>query len=219
MRTESGPGPVLQPGAMESDVRNAMDSPGSRLQSVPSAETRQNAVAETRQNAVTETRQSAGTETWQNAGMKTGQNRTVQAGQNRTAQAGQNRAAGSGQSGTSGPARRRVSFGEAFTPFSDGEFVQCWKIQPQDFAYLPRRESALRNNRFLLYGYYNFGHLLLGKKPNGQYILGVPGGYDQQERFMANMFGFPYFKESRLIELPKARGGYWYRLINAPDFH
>ncbi|MDC7291524.1 DUF6128 domain-containing protein [Blautia schinkii] len=123
------------------------------------------------------------------------------------------------RSGNSGAMRKRVSFGEPFTPFSDGELVRCWKIQPQDFAYFPRRESALRNNRFLLYGYYNFGHLLLGKKPNGQYILGVPGGYDQQERFMANMFGFPYFKESRLIELPKARGGYWYRLINAPDFH
>ena len=71
-----------------------------------------------------------------------------------------------------------------------------------------------RNNRFLQYGFYNFGHLLIGKNSSGHYILGVPGGYDQQERFMANMFGFPYFKESRQIQLPKSRGGYWYRLIN-----
>ncbi|MDO4276671.1 MAG: DUF6128 domain-containing protein [Eubacteriales bacterium] len=104
-------------------------------------------------------------------------------------------------------------------PFDDGELTQCWKIHPKDFAYFQQRECSLRNNRFLLHGYYNFGHLLLGQKANGQYILGVPGGYDQQERFMANMFGFPYFKESSQIELPKGRGGYWYRLINAPNFH
>jgi hypothetical protein len=36
---------------------------------------------------------------------------------------------------------------------------------------------------------------------------------------MANMFGFPYFKESDYIEMSKARGGYWYRLIDAPDSH
>lgn len=111
------------------------------------------------------------------------------------------------------------SFGDSCEAFNDGEIVSCRKIQIRDLSKLHCRECALRNNRFLLYGYYNFGHLLLGKKCTGGYILGVPGGYDQQERFMANMFGFPYFKESKLIELPKGRGGYWYRLINTPNFH
>ena len=111
------------------------------------------------------------------------------------------------------------SFGEEFSPFEDSDVVKCWKIHPQDFRCLPQRQCALRNNRFLQYGYYNFGHILLCRRANGQYILGVPGAYDQQERFMANMFGFPYFKESRMIEVPKGRGGYWYRLIDAPDFH
>lgn len=105
-----------------------------------------------------------------------------------------------------------------YEPFEDGEIIQCRKIHPQDFRYFQRRDGVLRNNRFLMYGYYNFGHLLLGKKKSGHYILGVPGGYDQQERFMANMFGFPFFKESKDIELPNARGGYWYRLINPPNF-
>ena len=75
----------------------------------------------------------------------------------------------------------------------------------------------LRNNRFVQYGSYNFGHLLLCRNNCGQMILGVPGGYDQQERFMANMFGFPYFKESRHIQIPGGRGGYWYRLIDSAD--
>lgn len=103
--------------------------------------------------------------------------------------------------------------------FEDGEIVAYRKITPKDFRFLHPRDAALRNNRFLAYGYENFGHLLLGRKENGQYILGVPGGYDQQERFLAGMFGFPYFKESQRIQLPKNRGGYWYRLIHTPNFH
>ena len=106
-----------------------------------------------------------------------------------------------------------------FTPFSDGELTAAWKIHLNDLKRFPRHYCSLRNNRFVQYGHYNFGHLLLGQRNNGQYILGVPGGYNQQERFMANMFGFPYFKESRYVEIPKARGGYWYRLIDAPDSH
>ena len=112
-----------------------------------------------------------------------------------------------------------LPFGEKFFPFNDGEFVSVWKIQPRDFLYFPMQSNALRNNRFLQYGFYNFGHLLLGLHSNGQYILGIPGGYSQQERFMANMFGFPYFKESSYIQLPGIRGGYWYRSVNAPDLN
>lgn len=106
-----------------------------------------------------------------------------------------------------------------FSPFSDGELAAAWKIHLNDLKRFPRHYCALRNNRFIQYGHYNFGHLLLGQRNDGQYILGVPGGYNQQERFMANMFGFPYFKESTYIELPRARGGYWYNLIDAPDSH
>lgn len=109
--------------------------------------------------------------------------------------------------------------GEEFHPFEDEEITDCRKVHIKDLAHLNRRDIPLRNNRFLQYGYYNFGHLLICCRADGRYILGVPGGYDQQERFMANMFGFPFFKESRYIQLPQGRGGYWYRLINTPDFH
>lgn len=108
---------------------------------------------------------------------------------------------------------------EAFSPFSDGELITAWKIHINDLRFFPRQYNSLRSNRFIQYGHYNFGHLLLGQRNDGQYILGVPGAYNQQERFMANMFGFPYFKESHYIELPRARGGYWYMLINAPDLN
>lgn len=108
---------------------------------------------------------------------------------------------------------------EVFSPFSDGELNTAWKIHINDLRFFPRQYNSLRSNRFIQYGHYNFGHLLLGQRNDGQYILGVPGAYNQQERFMANMFGFPYFKESHYIELPRARGGYWYMLINAPDLN
>lgn len=112
-----------------------------------------------------------------------------------------------------------LHIGEPAEIFEDGEIFDCRKIQLRDLCRLRSRECGLRNNRFLQYGFYNFGHLLLGRNRSGHYILGVPGAYDQQEQFMANMFGFPYFKESRRIQVPKDRGGYWYRLINPPEFH
>lgn len=109
-----------------------------------------------------------------------------------------------------------LPFGQPFCPFADGDLSWCWQIHPQDLVHFPRKQCGLRNNRFLQYGYYNFGHLLLCRRPNGTYILGVPGSYDQQEQFMAGMFGFPSFKESSIIKVPKGKGGYWYRAIDPP---
>lgn len=108
---------------------------------------------------------------------------------------------------------------EEFEPFRDGEIVECKKIDLQELSFLNRRDWALRNNRFLLYGYYQFGYLIIGRmRGRQQYVLGVPGMYDQQERFMANMFGFNHFKMSPCVELPNGKGGYWYRSINPPNF-
>ena len=113
----------------------------------------------------------------------------------------------------------RILPGTPWDAFSDGELTDCRKITPDELHCLGRRFCMLKNNRFLQYGYYNFGHLLLCRNSRGQYILGVPGGYDQQERFMAGMFGFPYFKESSQISLPGRKGGYWYRSVDSPNFH
>lgn len=106
-----------------------------------------------------------------------------------------------------------------YDPFEDGEFTECRKITPEDFRCLHPADRSLKGNRFLQYGFQAFGHLLLGKTGAGRFFLGVPGVYDQQEKFMAGMFGFPYFKYSRHIRPGKGKGGYWYRLINAPDLH
>ena len=58
---------------------------------------------------------------------------------------------------------KSLSFGEPFNAFGDGEICHCRKIQPADLCHFHPRDCALRNNRFLQYGFYNFGHLLIGK--------------------------------------------------------
>ena len=108
---------------------------------------------------------------------------------------------------------------EAGDPFGDGELTDCRKIMPEELCRLGRQACVLRNNRFLQYGYHNFGHLLLCRNRCGQWFLAVPGSYDQQERFMANMFGFSYFKESKNISISKGKGGYWYRSVDAPNLN
>ena len=116
--------------------------------------------------------------------------------------------------------RKSQNYRRCGTPcevFQDGELHDCHKISPQDLCSMGRRTCLLRNNRFVQYGYYHFGHLLLCQNHCGQPVLGVPGRYDQQERFMANMFGFPYFKESSEIQVPGGKGGYWYRLIDSTN--
>ena len=111
------------------------------------------------------------------------------------------------------------SLQDSFAPFTDGWLTNAWKIQLNDLRHFPSQHNSLRNNRFIQYGFYNFGHLLLGITCQEQYILGVPGCYNQQESFMAGIFGFSYFRESSQIQLPHSKGGYWYRSVYPPDFH
>lgn len=104
-----------------------------------------------------------------------------------------------------------------FYPFTDGVLQNCRKISLEDLCYLDPRDQGMRNNRFVQHGYQMFGHLLLAKVArNSQYILGVPGMYQQQEKFMADMFGFHNFKCARRSGSRPACFGYWYRLIYPP---
>lgn len=104
-----------------------------------------------------------------------------------------------------------------FCPFTDGVLENCQKITLDDIFKLDPRDHCLRNNRFVQHGYQMFGHLLLAKVArNCQYILGVPGIYQQQEKFMADMHGFHSFKCARRRNSKTPCFGYWYRLIYPP---
>ncbi|BCN28744.1 DUF6128 domain-containing protein [Anaeromicropila herbilytica] len=100
--------------------------------------------------------------------------------------------------------------------FNDKEFDECVRIEPQDLGLFPVDNWILGNNSFLLHGYYSYRHLLFAEKKNMnvcQYLLGVPGVYQTREKFVANMFGFHYFKPSKGKEPKDGDFGYWYMEI------
>lgn len=87
-------------------------------------------------------------------------------------------------------------------------------IVPQDIGLLPRETWGYGNNSFLLHGYYNYRHLILARleNPKGapRYLLGVPGHYFHNEKYMAAMFGFPQFVLAKKQPETDGRFGYWY---------
>ncbi len=91
-------------------------------------------------------------------------------------------------------------------------------VKPQDIGLLPRETWTYGNNSFLLHGYYSYRYLILVKlnnpEGNPRYLLGVPGHYYSNEKYMASMFGFPNFVLSKLQPAGDARFGYWYTDIN-----
>ena len=101
-------------------------------------------------------------------------------------------------------------------PFEEGEIVEGMKISPSDLPYLQCLPFDIGANRFLLHGYKNYKHLLIGRmEGQNRYILGIPGVFDSQEQFMAKMFGFPCFKPIRSCMKPVGQFGYWFRCIHS----
>lgn len=96
--------------------------------------------------------------------------------------------------------------------YADG--CEILAIKPQDIGLLPRENWVYGNNSFLLHGYYNYRHLILARlnQPGGggRYLLGVPGHYQSNERYMASMFGFSDFVLSKRQPPRDSRFGYWY---------
>ncbi len=88
-------------------------------------------------------------------------------------------------------------------------------IRPQDIGLLPRENWGYGNNSFLLHGYYNYRYLIFArvgdeKHTRSRYILGVPGHYYSNEKYMASMFGFPHFVLAKTQPAQDGRFGYWY---------
>lgn len=100
--------------------------------------------------------------------------------------------------------------------YEDG--CEILTIKPQDIGVLPRDTWVYGNNSFLLHGYYNYRYLILAKllNPDGmpRYLLGIPGHYYSNERYMASMFGFPNFVLSKDQPMEDGRFGFWYTDVN-----
>ena len=104
------------------------------------------------------------------------------------------------------------------TAFECADGCEILVIKPQDIGLLPREEWVYGSNSFLLHGYYNYRYLILARlgKPGerGRYILGVPGHYGNNEKYMAAMFGFDRFVRSTRQPPRDSRFGYWYTDLN-----
>ena len=115
-------------------------------------------------------------------------------------------------------AEQSVEKSEEPAVFRDHAFCDCRKINPGDFKMLNRKDQGLLYNNFLRHGFSRHGFVILARREeDDQYILGVPGYYERQEALMANMFGFPYFKEAGRDRNGTQGFGYWYRFIERPN--
>lgn len=93
--------------------------------------------------------------------------------------------------------------------------IEILTIRPQDIGLLPRENWNYGNNSFLLHGYYNYRYLVFARvrdeaRGRTRYIIGVPGHYYSNEKYMASMFGFPHFVLAKKQPVQNGRFGYWY---------
>lgn len=100
-------------------------------------------------------------------------------------------------------------------PFGDDrEFIS---IELKDFVILRESCQKLANNSFLLHGFYNYRHLILGKdyQIGGNrdvcFYIGVPGVFFEREKMVAVMFGFEGFESAGPVEIGKF--GYYLRRV------
>lgn len=84
------------------------------------------------------------------------------------------------------------------------------KLAPKDFLILSSKYQHLVNNSFLLHGFYNYRHVILGKE--GEYYLGVPGVFYEREKMVALMFGFEAF-ECETSDPKAGTFGYYLRKV------
>ena len=99
--------------------------------------------------------------------------------------------------------------------FDDDYYYDCIEVTPETLRKLPVEDEVIVNNSFLIHGFYNYKHLLLGRvrenENHTRYFIGVPGMYSNRDRFMASMFGFDNFKKSHRSDFSNPYFGYWYQ--------
>lgn len=103
------------------------------------------------------------------------------------------------------------------TPFSGDENTLCVRMELKDLRQLPRQFWYLGNNSFLLHGFFNYRYLILGMTETlgmKRWFIGVPGVFQNPERVMATLFGFPEFRSEKPSPINTGEFGYWYRYLN-----
>lgn len=103
---------------------------------------------------------------------------------------------------------------EVVHPFQDERTYLS--IAPADMMILSEEDFSLRSNNFLLHGFDNYKHLILGliqdSTGKDEYYIGVPGVFHEQEKKMAILFGFEGF-ESRSSHPTEGTFGYYMKRV------
>ena len=94
---------------------------------------------------------------------------------------------------------------------SEDEIYDCVDIGLDELPKITCADKSLRNNSFVNHGYFNFHHLLLGKKDGNILVVGVPGIYNRREKMTAPPFGFEKFKFRGGGDVCMNHFGYWYK--------
>lgn len=103
------------------------------------------------------------------------------------------------------------------TPFAGDENTLCVRLELKDLRLLPKQYWYLGNNSFLLHGFFNYRYLILGMTEESgkkQWFLGIPGVFQNPERVMASLFGFPEFRNEKSVPVNTGEFGYWYRFLD-----
>lgn len=103
------------------------------------------------------------------------------------------------------------------TPFAGDEDTLCVRMELKDLRQLPKQFWYLGNNSFLLHGFFNYRYFILGMTEEfgvKKWFIGVPGVFQNPERVMAALFGFPEFRSEKPSPINTGEFGYWYRYLN-----
>ncbi len=117
--------------------------------------------------------------------------------------------------------KRRIQHGSAYLEellLLKPPYVPCRRydveysvrITPEDLLHLPKEGKQFAENSYLLHGYYRYRHVLLGRRRRSEtedYVLLVPGIYNEKEARVARLFGFSEFLPVKAVarSKPEAR--------------
>ena len=95
-------------------------------------------------------------------------------------------------------------------------FYEGCRISTADLAQFGEEASVLKSNQFLLKGYGRYHHILAGKvryAGEERYCIGVPGIYENREKYMAEIYQFPVFLSLTENRMKTGSFGYWLYLL------
>ena len=95
-------------------------------------------------------------------------------------------------------------------------FRSGYQISVEQLEDLSPEAKELSDNQFLAKGYAMYHHLLAGKviyAGEERYCVGVPGIYENRERYMAQLYQFPVFLSLTENRIKTGGFGYWLHLL------